>query len=174
MPPTRFVTDASLAEVARRLRQFGFDVELHRGARLEELLEAASRDGRTVLTRSARRPKRWAAVAMLQVGGADPAAAVRAVVAAAEPSGGPLSRCSHCNHPLRVRSPFEAHGEVPGRVARRGGPLWSCTGCGQWFWLGTHTEKLREWFEGVLGRPVAWPESPPPPAPHRPPIAPAP
>ncbi len=174
MSPTRFVTDASLAQVARRLRQLGYDVELHRGARLEELLEVAARDARTVLTRSARRPRRWAATPVLQIGGADPAAAVRAVTEAAAPSGGPLSRCSHCNHPLRVRSPFEAHGEVPGRVARRGGPLWSCTGCGQWFWLGTHTERLRAWFEAALGRAVDWPEAPPPADPRRPPTAPGP
>lgn len=161
MTPTRFVTDASLALVARRLRQLGYDVELHRGARLEELLEAAARDGRTVLTRSARRPKRWGAVPAMQVDDTDPAAAVRAVAGQHEPSGGPLSRCSHCNHPLRVRSAFEAHGEVPGRVARRGGPLWSCTGCGQWFWLGSHTDKLRAWFEAALERAVVWPEAPP-------------
>ena len=62
---------------------------------------------------------------------------------------------------LRARSAFEAHGEVPGRVARRGGPLWSCTGCGQWFWLGSHTDRLRGWFEGALGRAIEWPEIPP-------------
>lgn len=161
MTPIRFVTDASLAVVARRLRQLGYDVELHRGARLEELLEIAAREGRTVLTLSARKPKRWSAVATVRLVDADPAAAVRSVAGQAEASGAPLSRCSHCNHPLRVRSAFEAHGEVPGRVARRGGPLWSCTGCGQWFWLGSHTDKLRGWFEGALGRAVVWPEPPP-------------
>lgn len=159
MTVVTYVTDASLAQLARRLRQLGFDVLVHRGARLEELLESAARDGRTVLTRSARHPKKWAAVPALCVSG-DTARGVRTVVEHGEPSSPPLGRCSHCNAALRSRSAFEAHGEVPGRVARRGGPLSSCPDCGQWFWLGTHTEKLRAWFEEALGRPVDWPAAP--------------
>lgn len=158
MNATPFVTDASLGQLARRLRQLGYDVLVHRGARLEELLEAAARDGRTVLTRSARHPKRWAAVPALHLGDADLAEQLRKVTARALPSGPPLGRCSHCNHVLRSRSVFEAHGEVPGRVARGGTPLWSCTGCGQWFWLGSHTERLRAYFNGILGPIAGWPE----------------
>ncbi len=159
MSVVTYVTDASLAQLARRLRQLGFDVQVHRGARLEELLESASRDGRTVLTRSARHPGKWAAVPVLRVAG-DTAHGVRVVTAHGEPSGPPLGRCSHCNAALRSRSAFEAHGEVPGRVARRGGPLFSCPDCGQWFWLGSHTEQLRAWFETALGRPLDWPSAP--------------
>ena len=169
MDPTLFVTDTSLAEVARRLRQLGFDVQSHRGARLEELFEIAAREGRTVLTRSARHPRRWAAVPVLRLDSGDAARSVREVAGAFTPSLGPLSRCTSCNTALRPRSAFEAHGEVPGRVARRGGPLSSCPSCGQWFWLGSHTARLREWFEAALGRPLDWPESPVgPPGPLRP------
>lgn len=164
--PTPFVTDASLGLIARRLRQLGFDVEVRGGARLEELLESAAQDGRTVLTRSERHPRRWASVSVLRLTGADAAAAVREVVANALPAGTPLSRCTRCNSALRPRSAFEAHGEVPGRVARRGGALSSCPSCGQWFWLGSHTERLRVWFETALGRPLDWPAVPPPPPPR--------
>ncbi|MFN8588452.1 MAG: Mut7-C RNAse domain-containing protein [Candidatus Eisenbacteria bacterium] len=163
MNATPFVTDASLGMLARRLRQLGYDVVVHRGARLEELLEAAARDGRTVLTRSARHPKRWAAVPALHLERGELAEQLRAVTSRAVPSGPPLGRCSHCNHVLRSRSTFEAHGEVPGRVARGGSPLWNCTGCGQWFWLGTHTERLRAFFTDILGPIAGWPERPEPP-----------
>src|SRR5262245_19349889 len=50
--PTAFVTDSSLALVARRLRFLGYDVATHPGARLEELFAAAREQGRTVLTLS--------------------------------------------------------------------------------------------------------------------------
>lgn len=162
MDPVTFVTDASLALLARRLRQLGYDVLVHRGARLEELLEAAARDGRTVLTRSGRHPKRWAAVPVARVTGTDTAEQLRVAVARGPASSAPLGRCSHCNHALRTRSMFEAHGEVPGRVARSGSPLWSCTGCGQWFWLGSHTDRLHAWFTAALGPIVGWPERPAP------------
>ena len=157
MPPTRFVTAASLDYVARRLRFLGFDVVTHPGARLEELFEAAARDGRTVLTTSARHPRRFGQVPAVHVPGADPAAAVRAVVAAHEPSGPPFSRCPRCSHALHRRTNFEAIGEVPGRVTRAGGPLTWCPSCGQWFWQGSHFARIHEWLEATLGRAVEGP-----------------
>lgn len=157
MPPARFVTAASLEFVARRLRFLGYDVVTHPGARLEELFEAAARDGRTVLTTSARHPRRFGAVPSVRVPGADPAAAVRAVAAAHEPSGPPFSRCARCNQPLRRRTAFEAVGEVPGRVTRAGGPLTWCPHCGQWYWEGGHVARIRKWLEVALGKPVAGP-----------------
>jgi len=154
MAPTRFVADAALERVARRLRILGYDVAARRGARLEELFVVAAREGRVMLTASVRHPRRWGAVPVLRVPLADPAAAVRAVAEAHEPSGPPLSRCPYCNVIVRARSPFEAHGEVPGRVVRAGGALTSCPECGRWFWPGSHVARLAAWLEAALGRPV--------------------
>lgn len=154
MPPARFVTAASLEFVARRLRFLGFDVVTHPGARLEELFEAAAREGRAVLTTSARHPRKWAAVAVVRVPGADPPAAVRAIAAAHEPAGPPFSRCARCNQALQRRTSFEAIGEVPGRVTRASATLTWCPSCGQWYWEGGHTQRLRKWLEAALGRPL--------------------
>ena len=155
MPAARFVTDASLEFLARRLRFLGYDVITHRGARLEELFEVAARDGRTVLTLSARHPRRWAHVPAVRVARGDPREALRALVAEHEPAGPPFSRCPVCNSALRSRSGFEAQGEVPGRVLRGGGPLTYCPSCGRWYWAGTHVTRLGQWLEAALGRPLA-------------------
>ena len=162
MPAARFVTDASLEFLARRLRFLGYDVVTHRGARLEELFEAAARDGRVVLTTSARHPGRWRHVEAVRVARGDEAAALRAIAGAHEPSGPPFSRCPACNTALRRRTSFEAVGEVPGRVLRAGGPLAWCASCGQWFWVGTHVARITEWLEAALGRKLVGPEAPPP------------
>lgn len=150
-PPVRFVTDSSLADVARRLRVLGHDVEVLPGARLEELFEQAGRESRVVLTRSMRRPRRWAGVVALTATRDDPAATVRAAAAVCPAAGPPFSRCSRCNGVLARRSAFEAHGEVPGRVVRSGRPLGHCMACGQWFWLGSHATRLTAWLEAALG-----------------------
>lgn len=150
-PAPRFVTDQSLAELARRLRVLGYDVEGLGGARLEELFEHAGPRGLTVLTRSRRQPRRWAAVAALTASG-DLADNVRAVAARGPAGGPPFSRCSRCNGVLARRSAFEAHGEVPGRVVRSGRPLAHCPACGQWYWLGSHAVWLTAWLEATLGR----------------------
>lgn len=153
MPPARFVTDASLQFLARRLLFLGYDVAVIPGARLEELFAAGRRDQRTVLSLSRRHPRAYADVALLTVPG-DPVAALRMIAARHEPAGPPFSRCVVCGEPLQTRHPMEARGEVPGRVLRASRQLSYCPLCGKWFWEGTHVKRTREWLEAALGRPV--------------------
>ncbi|MBI1798270.1 MAG: hypothetical protein HYR73_01120 [Candidatus Eisenbacteria bacterium] len=157
MPVSRFVTDSSLDELARRLRFLGFDIETLRGARLEDLFHRARRDGRIVLTLSARRPRRFASVPAVTVTRGDLAGALRSVAIAHEPAGAPFSRCPSCNAALRRRMSFEARGEVPGGVLRGNQALHDCPMCGKWYWEGSHTARLREWLETALGRPIGGP-----------------
>jgi uncharacterized protein with PIN domain len=148
---TRFVTDSSLEQLARRLRFLGHDVLTHRGARLEELYEDAARDGRTVLTLSSRRPARHAGVPAVVVPRGELAVAVRMVASQHAPATARWSRCPACNVALQSRSAFEARGEVPGRVSRAGSPLTWCPSCGRWYWRGSHVERMERWFDEVLG-----------------------
>ena len=151
--PGRFVTDSSLALLARRLRLMGYDVLQIGGARLEEVLEVARREGRAVLTTSARHPRRYAAVEVNQVP-RDPATAVQRLIGNHAPVGPPFSRCSECNTALQRRHPLEASGEVPGAVLRRARRLSFCPGCGRWYWDGSHVARLRRWLEQAVGRPL--------------------
>src|SRR5690349_18505230 len=128
--PTRFATDSSLELLARRLRMLGYDVATWRGARVDELFAAAAAEGRTVLTMSRRRPPKSAPVPVVPVARERLAETIRAIAAAYFPAGAPWSRCPLCNVALRSRSSFEAIGEVPARVARSGGPFFSCPDCG--------------------------------------------
>jgi len=157
MPEARFVTDSSLDFVARRLRFLGYDVAPFGGARLEELFEAAERDGRIVLTLSARHPRRFGSVAALRLERDQPAAAVREIASRFEPSSPPFGRCPACNSPLSTRHPIEARGEVPGRVLRSQTEFRFCPVCGKWYWNGTHVERIRRWLEAALGRPIRVP-----------------
>ena len=157
MPPTRMVADASLALLARRLRLLGYDVRGLGGARLEELFAAARRDGRAVLTPSARHPRRFADVAVVRVPLSDPVLGVRIVAQNHEPASPPFSRCPECNGALARRHPMEASGEVPGRVLRTARVLQSCPDCGKWYWDGSHVARLRAWLETALGRPLPEP-----------------
>ncbi len=168
MPPARFVTDASLDRLARRLRFLGYDIVTHRGVRLEELFELAARDGRTVLTPSPRHPKRYASVAAVQVPGNDDALAVCQIAAAHAAATAPFTRCPLCNGALMPRSTFEARGEVPGRVTRAGSALKYCPSCGKWFWVGSHVARIVVWLEAALGRSLPLAESEPASEPGRP------
>ncbi len=160
VPPTRFITDDSLELLARRLRMLGYDVITRRGARLEELFEAALVEGRTVLTLSARRPSRFADVPAITAGRGDAAAALRAIALEHEPSGPPFGRCPICGRALQRRLAVEAQGELPGRVLRGAPFLHYCPACAKWYWEGSHTARLRAWLEAALGRPLERPEGP--------------
>lgn len=152
------MTDASLDELARRLRFLGYDVDTHRGARLEELIAVAAAQARTVLTLSAREPRLAGVVPVMRVQRGDLGAALRAVATRYAPSGPRWSRCPICNVALRSRSTFEAIGEVPAKITRSGWPLSSCPSCGRWFWPGSHVTRMNEWLDRELGL------VPPPPA----------
>jgi hypothetical protein len=161
MAATRFVTDTSLALLARRLRFVGYDVAGVDGARLGELFLVAREEGRTVLTLSARHPKAFADVPAIQVPRNDPAAGLRLIAENHEAASLPFSRCPRCNHALQKRSAFEAHGEVPGRVLRSAKSLQYCPSCAKWFWYGSHVRNVSRWLSEVLGRDVHWPHDPP-------------
>lgn len=152
MTPDRFVTDSSLDFVARRLRFLGYDVSTLGGSRLEELFDRAAADGAIVLSRSPRHPRRWGAVPLVVIDGADPAAAVRAITTRYAAAGAPFSRCPACNVALRTRHPLEARGEIPGRVLRSIRSVSACPMCGKWYWEGTHVARIRAWLETALGR----------------------
>jgi len=152
VPPARFVTDSSLEGLARLLRFLGYDVVTLRSALFEEVLEAARREGRTVLTLSRRHPRRWAVVPVIPLPRGDEAAALRIVTAAHEPAGAPFSRCVECNTALQRRHAFEAAGEVPGSVLRAAPSLDYCPTCGKWYWAGSHVDRVRERLEAALGR----------------------
>lgn len=154
MVPSRFATDSSLAPLARWLRFLGYDVTTHAGSRLEELLEAAREDGRTVLTLSDRHPRKFAQVSVIRVERGDPDPALAAIALAHLPSSAPFARCPECNAVLERRLPMQAVGEVPGRVLRRSTSLHHCTHCGRWYWDGSHTARIRVRLERVLGRPL--------------------
>ena len=156
VPCERFVTDSSLDFIARRLRFLGYDIATVRGARLEELFAVAVREGRIVLSRSLRHPRRFGATPRLTLDGSDPAAAVREIAARFRPAGPPFGRCPACNVALQTRHVMEARGEIPGRVLRAIRSARYCPMCGKWYWEGTHVARIRAWLESTLGS--EWPK----------------
>lgn len=161
MSTTRFATDRSLEELARRLRFLGHDVAGFGGVPLAELLALARREERTVLTLSRRHPRRFADVRVLSLPREDLAAQVRAVAAVHAPSSPPFSRCALCNTALQRRHPLEARGEIPGRVLRRMRVAMYCPHCGKWYWHGSHVDRMCEWLGRTLDRRIEWPHDEP-------------
>jgi uncharacterized protein with PIN domain len=62
-----------------------------------------------------------------------------------------LSRCSVCNTPLEKIEKERIKGRVPENVFLNHEEFYVCPGCGRIYWMGSHTKRIIETLEEVLG-----------------------
>jgi uncharacterized protein len=139
--PPKFAADRMLARLARWLRLCGVDVLWDRALGGPELLAAARRQGRIVLTRDKR--LRTAPDAVF-IESNDFRAQLRQVFARfrIDPARHALSRCSRCNHELREVSREVVGLRVPPFVYASNERFAECDGCGRIYWAATHPERI--------------------------------
>ena len=161
MPPrapaeTRFVADAMLGSLARKLRAFGFDTLYFKEGDDADLLALARAERLVVLTSDLSLAERARArgLPVLLVTGDTEGARIECLRRAATAGrvslvGGP-PLCSVCNGRLERLSRSEVAGKVPPSVERRHRLFFRCVDCGRYYWRGGHWKKLR-WLERRLG-----------------------
>jgi uncharacterized protein len=153
MPPgrqssPRFLADAMLGSLARKLRALGFETAYYREGDDTELLALALSEGRVVLTSDRSLAARAGAkgVRALLVEGSNDRARIRGIVRSARLAGVTLQRgdslCSNCGGELQAISRASALGMVPPAVGRRHRLFFRCLKCGQIYWRGSHWKKL--------------------------------
>jgi len=151
-PPPRFIADAMLGTVARKLRIFGFDtVYFSEGGDLE--LEAlAKKERRIVLTSDRPLFARSESVGFraILVDGKTDKARLRSIMRQAGPGmvlrvgGGRASRCAVCNGELEAIGRLgAAEAKIPPKVIARHRLFYRCRSCSRYFWRGRHWERLR-------------------------------
>ncbi|HZY71194.1 MAG TPA: Mut7-C RNAse domain-containing protein [Thermoplasmata archaeon] len=145
----RFLADAMVGRLARYLRFAGYDTEYGRGVDDTDLALWAARDGRILLTRD----RRLAASTPTAVLIASPRVGeqIRALRAAIPNLDLEVefARCGRCNGELATFAstpdePWPTY--VPDGVRQAGGPVFRCARCGQFFWEGSHTRRIRTAF----------------------------
>lgn len=147
--PTRFIVDAMLGSLARKLRAFGFDTLYFREGTDRELLELAAAEGRVLVTSDRALGKTAAArrIPSLAVAGGEEGSRLASLRRAAKAGGIRLlsgsPRCSICNGRLDRLMPYDVKGHVPATVAGRHRLFFRCTSCGRYYWRGGHWKKLR-------------------------------
>ena len=146
----RFLVDAMLGNIARKLRIIGYDAAYSSGMDDDDdILESASISGRVIITKDvelARRAAKLSIPAISISGETEPQAmseVVRATGITTDISG-ESARCPVCNLDTTKMAPGAAAGRVPDGVAERTDSFWECAGCGRVYWEGTHITNLRE------------------------------
>jgi len=145
---TRFIVDAMLGSLARKLRAFGFDATYYKAGDDAGLLRLSLREGRIILTADRSLGVRADAKgirAIVLVGDSD-RERLSSLARRAQATGVSLVRgdplCSLCGGELLAAKKNEISGGVPASVRRRHRLFFRCESCGQIYWRGSHWKRL--------------------------------
>lgn len=138
----KFVADAMLGKLAKRLRLLGFDVLYDAGTDDNAVLRAALEQNRVLLTRDRGLARRPLAARHLLITSDHAREQVAQVLAAFPMHAAPLSRCSACNTPLQSVEKQSVRDVVPRHVYDEHRDFFSCEGCGRIYWKGSHVGRM--------------------------------
>lgn len=147
----RFLADAHLGALARRLRLLGFDTIWHNDLGDQTLARLAAAEQRILLTRDRQLLMRQAVTHGCYLRSDSTASQlaelIRRLQLCAEID--PFTRCTRCNGLLMSLSPDAAAAEIPPRVREHHEEFWRCGGCGRIYWKGTHWEAMRRQIASI-------------------------
>jgi uncharacterized protein len=139
----KFIADAMLGSLARRLRLLGFDVLYDPSFPDNEVLRIALEQGRIILTRDTAFAGRPLASNHLLIADGPIEQQTRQVLAFFPASGNDiLTRCSVCNGPLETLNRNDARDLVPDHVFATVNVFWHCASCGRVYWRGSHVRNM--------------------------------
>lgn len=149
----RFVADAHLGALARRLRMAGFDTCFRNDFADREVAALAAAETRVVLTRDRGLLQHKAISHACYVHATAPDAQFCELVErlGLRPGFRPFSRCMECNAPLEAVEKDEVVDRLPPSVRQRHTRFMRCSGCGRVFWEGSHWRRMRRFLDEAAG-----------------------
>lgn len=147
----RFVLDAHLGTLARRLRLLGLDSVYRNDFSDPQLVEVSVSEGRLLLTRDVGILKHGAVTHGYFVRATDPRAQTLEVLRRFDlfSSLAPFRRCLRCNGVLNPVSKGEVRHRIPPRTIRYYDEFRMCSDCGRVYWKGSHYTRMRDFVEEV-------------------------
>lgn len=155
---TKFLADAMLGSVARKLRIFGFDTLYVPDTSDNEILRLAAEQGRVILTADKELFKRMMkrgtqGVLVGGTGDLDDMAHIFVKLGISADFASRIgSRCTSCNGTLAQKRPEEVGGLVPAAVLARHDGFWQCAVCQKVYWEGGHLGRIRAFARSLEDR----------------------
>jgi uncharacterized protein with PIN domain len=155
MDQPKFIADAMLGSLARKLRLLGIDTLFIKDATDNELKYTVLSQDRILLTKDKALAGGLGSRAWLVTGGnvREEFESIAGRLNEISSEIQPYSRCLDCNHLLRSILPHEAEGKVPPYILSSNTHFSQCITCGKVFWEGTHRERMEgeiEWMREIL------------------------
>jgi len=148
----RFIADAQLGGLARRLRMLGFDTLYDNHAADRAIRDTAAGEGRTILSRDRQLLICRDVTHGCYVHALKPAEQLREVVERLQLAGAarPFTRCLCCNVELAPVDKDAVLERLPPAVARGQTSFRRCPSCERVYWPGDHLRRMSEALADVL------------------------
>lgn len=154
----RFVADVHLKTLVRRLRMLGFDTSYDPSMADSDLADLSAREQRILLSRDRQLLMRNTVTRGLYVRNTDPDLQAREVASRLDLYAKikPFARCISCNAPIQALS-SPGLDEITAQQIPPGVRAWCkeysrCTGCGKFYWKGSHFSHMLALIDRIQQR----------------------
>ncbi len=144
---TKFLVDRMLGQTAKWLRLLGIDAEYAPEGQDEKLVEIADEEDRIIITRDKELGREENAILVEKE---PPESIIKDVIEEYEVEIKPLERCSKCNELVEKVDKEDVEDEVPENVFELNEEFWYCEKCDQYYWRGSHWEKIMDKIDDML------------------------
>lgn len=155
MKQSKFVIDAMLGTIAKKLRMFGFDCKYFSSMQDDELIELARREGRILITKDRPIIQKCKKSGVSVVGVFSDSERDQLAEIAKQSGLGRYSfdaskaHCPLCNGKIDIVEKSSILNDIPERIASNVELFWRCQDCGHIYWEGTHISSLRKLIDEI-------------------------
>jgi uncharacterized protein with PIN domain len=139
----KFIADAMLGKLAKRMRLLGLDVLYDSELNDNEIIRISLEQERVILTRDTGLVARPLAANHLSIKSERAQEQLQEVLSSFPVEKHPLTRCSECNEPIVPVSKQEVRDLVPQHVYEKNAAFFLCPKCSRIYWQGTHIRKMK-------------------------------
>lgn len=144
---TKFLVDRMLGQTAKWLRLLGIDAEYAPEGEDDKLVDVADEEDRVIITRDKELAREKNAILVEKK---PPETVVKKIIEEYDVKIKPLTRCSKCNEVVEKVEKDEVEDEVPENVFELNEDFWYCEGCDQYYWKGSHWDKIMDKIDEIL------------------------
>ena len=139
----KFIADAMLGKLAKRMRILGLDVLYDPKLDDNEIIGRALEQDRLILTRDRALSARPLAAHHLFINSEQAEEQLDQVLSACPAEQRPLARCSECNELIVPVPKQDVHDLVPQHVYEKTDDFLLCPKCRRIYWQGTHVTRMK-------------------------------
>jgi uncharacterized protein with PIN domain len=142
----KFIVDVNLGKLATKLRLLGFDTLFQNNFEDNEIIQIATAQKRTILTRDKAMLTNNLITHAYWVRNDNPKNQVEEVVKRLQLSKqlNPFTRCTVCNSELTSASTEECEMKLPEDTLKYYDTFWKCISCGKLYWKGSHYKHIQK------------------------------